>query len=411
VPNILIQQRKWVKVGRRIALATPECLALCCGGCPLWRLLALCDTTPRCDGSEPPVLYAWICATVTCTDGSPLNPGRVVSIDGLCWTVQIQQVSRPPIGDHVIQGLDPVQCVSGCDDPACPTPTLWFPGQRCGGGQTVYFCGIAQCGIYRASQAVGGGCYRVDPSGGGVVLPPNAITSAAIAGPFVDCCSCENVCRVCPLVTGAIDDPTCFGELDEFGIPVIFSRTCCRSARACYRVDRMIGTQTFDPAPFEQPSSIVNEWFPGTTGPDGVQNGYVRNTRIIEGVPLVTDHPYSLGGCGLCPVFPILPDRDPMSLTFTEGTTVPECRSSDPSLTVTEWGFAFQCGQMTHRSAYRYDAGGRIITTTFVYEASIIDDDDGVCAGRCVGRGVSAERRKNISTCAGCGAGQQRTLA
>ena len=404
--GLLIRNRKAVLVGRRLALATPGCIARCCNGCPLWQLLALCDTSPSCDGTPPPVLFAWICTTVTCLDGSPLTPGRRVYIDGFCWTVTIQQIVIPPSGDYIITGRDPVQCVSGCDDPVCPPRSLWFPGTPCNpANPVVYFCGITQCGRYRASQAVGGGCYKVDPADGGVPLPPGALTSAAIEGPYIDCCSCEPGCRVCPLVTGSISDPTCFLPLDDQGIPAIFSRTCCRSSRACYRVTRMIGTQTFSPAPFEQPRRITNEWLPGTTNPDGSVSGVMRNTREFDTLPTaVQDYPYTLGGCGLCPSFPILPDREPMSLTFTQGAAyVDECRSFDPSLVVTAFSYRYDCGSMSHNSSYRYDAGGRIITTSFLYEAGIIDDDGGTCEGRCIGRGVSAAKRKSTGGCKECG--------
>lgn len=394
--GLLIRNRKALLVGRRLALATPGCIARCCGGCPLWRLLAACNTSPSCNGT-PPILNAWICATVTCTNGSPLGVGQVVSIDGLCWTVTPQTATRPGNGDLVITGTNPVQCVSGCDDPACPTPATWYRGVPCSpSNPEVWFCGITQCGIYRTQW----GCYKVDPALGGGT-PPIGANTASGGTLYANCCACEVGCSVCPLVEGTITNPACFPA-------GLTDRTCCRSANACLRVQLLRGTQTFDPAPFQQPSRIVNEAINYRVGPGGIQIVDMQNTRTIDGTDFVTvSGPYTIGGCGYCPSLSLIPDRTLMANTFTQGVYTEDCTRVDvgggPGQIDTTWQNTWECSGQTHRSVYRYNAGNRIITTTFEYAAVIEDADGGTCEGRCVGRGSSAAKRDNAGGCTGCG--------
>jgi len=406
MPNILVTDRKWVRVGRRIALATPECRARCCNGCPLWRLLSLCDTSPRCDGSPPPVLYAWICETVTCLDGSPLTIGQVVLIDGVCWTVGIQTTTSPPPEDYIISGLDPVQCVSGCDDEACPPPNIWYRGIPCNqSNPEMWFCGITQCGIYNDGR----GCYKVDPALGGGPLPPGALYANG-GTLYTNCCTCESGCRVCPLVGGDVNDIECY--------PIELSnQTCCRSDRACIRLLRYRGTQILS-IQGVQFLTIINEAVNPTTNPDGSVTWLIRNTLLFPNQPPQTQILFGAQityGCGLCPAWTFRAPRVYLDSGFTGGGTyTEECRGypdggDGQSVVVSGWSNnSWTCDRQVQDVTYTYTdtVNQRFFVTRFEFEAVIEDDDGGVCAGRCLGRGVSAQRRAATGAgCSGCGKG------
>lgn len=403
---LVIGSQLKVQPGRsRLMLRDAAC---CCeGGCPSWRLLAVCDTSPRCDGSPPPVLSAWICTSVTCLDGSPIGIGQVVLIDGICWTAQIQTQPVPPDGAYIIAGLDPVQCVSGCDAPECPTPVTWYRGQPCNpANQPVYFCGITECGIYNA----GTGCYRVDPAMGGGPLPPGALYANG-GTLFLNCCTCESGCRVCPLVDGAVNDDECY-DLD------LANQTCCRSGRACIRLLRYRGTQLLYSGGLLF-LTIVNEAVNPTTNPDGSVTWFIRQTYTPTGQPpqvqILPPPTQTTYGCGLCPTWTFRAPRTYLDTSFTgDGTYTEECRgypdSGDgQSLVVSGWSNnSWTCARQVQDVTYTYTdtVNQRLIITRFEFEAVIEDDDGGVCAGRCIGRGVSAARRAaTASGCSGCGAG------
>lgn len=403
--GLLIRNRKAVLIGRRLALATPGCIARCCDGCSLWRRLDLCDTSPRCDGSAPPYTSAWICASVTCEDGSPLSVSRVVLIDGLCWTVQTQTATIPPPGSYIITGTEPVQCVSGCDDPACPPPALWYRGVPCNpANPEVWFCSITQCGVYRATV---GGCYRVDPATGGGTPPDGALLSYG-GLQFVDCCSCESGCIVCPLMGNDVpDDPSCYP-------PDLASRTCCRSTRACERLVRYRGTQVRTLGGVVQ-VTIVNEAVNPQTQPDGSVRWQIQQTFTLPGQPpfvQILPNAVVTFGCGGCPQLPWRAPRTYLSDAFTTGSGVigEECNGypdggNGISLSVSGWqNNVWSCDGMRQDVTYTYrEPVASVITTRYEYETRIEDDDGGVCAGRCAGRGVSAAQQKSTGGCKGCG--------
>jgi len=236
--SILIKERTWVRVGRRIARATPECIARCCNGCPQWRRLDQCDNGPTCLGEDLPEREIWICDTVRCIGDpdtplySPLN--RTVLIDGLCWTVTNVTATAPPPNSDIVEGLDPVQCVgfSACANEVCPQGTLYIRSQPCTSeGTPVYVCGITSCGTYNLSPY---GCAVVDPASGYVPAPPNAIRyNGDGLVPFVNCCDCTansgcirrmvaegpQIATLCNGVDLVIDDNDCCCEQDENGTP------------------------------------------------------------------------------------------------------------------------------------------------------------------------------------------------
>ena len=404
--NILVTDRKWVRVGRRIALATPECRASCCNGCPSWRLLAVCDTSPRCDGSPPPVLSAWICTSVTCLDGSPIGIGQRIAVDGLCWTAQIQTQPVPPPDSYIIEGLEPVQCVDDCYDEACPQPNIWYRGIPCNpANPEMWFCGITECGIYNDGR----GCYKVDPSMGGGPLPPGALYANG-GTIYTNCCTCESGCRVCPLVGGAIIDADCY-PLE------ITNQTCCRSDRACIRLLRYRGTQT-SVVGGNVVLVITNEAVNPVSNPDGSVTWRIRQTFAITGQPpqvqLLPDPVQLTYLCGMCPSWDLRATRLYQDTSFVrDGTWTEECHGYPDGgdgqvVTVSGWGNnSWTCDRMVQDVTYTYtNSFVQSFITRFEFEAIIEDDDGGVCAGRCLGRGVSAQRRAATGAgCSGCGSG------
>lgn len=386
MPSILIRNRRWLKIGRKIVLATAGCIARCCGGCPLWRRIVRCDTGPTCEGVEPPFVEAWICDSVRCTNGSPLSPGVVFVLDGACWTVAIEQHPNP--SGTRFTSKDPVECVVNCYDERCPQGVLWTLAQPCDpANPPLWICGVTVCGIYRA--AINGQCYRVDPASiqvPGPALPPGAITSPTSAGPFATCCDCANECNQCPIISGTIEDEQCFPGID-------FNRTCCRPDDACYRVDRIFGRQTFNPpAPAAEGGllySIVNEMVSSTIGPGGIQTATIRNTRLVGPFdmsppsPIITETQVIVGGCGTCPTFSqIPPEKNLASSQFTDFVTGNYCGEQPGGITLIEFAYLLNCERQVFRVEWSADVG-RIINTRFEIEVHIDNNDGGICAGRC----------------------------
>lgn len=402
---LTIGNRLVVQPGRsRLMLSDASC---CCGGCPFWTRIVSCDSGPNCVGTPSPVIEAWICASVRCIDGRPLVPPLVFLLDGLCWHAELEQQATPPPGAIVVAGLDPVQCVTGCLDPVCPQGELWLFGTPCAtGNPTVYFCGVTECGIYRAVQ---GGCYRVDPAGGyipGPGLPSGALTSPN-TGRFVDCCDCEAGCVRCPLVTGTPNNPACYPA-------DLFDRTCCRSNNSCTHIVRYRATQQQLGVP-NGPVTIVNEAIDPQTGTNGEESWMIRQT-FTQGIdpPIVTLLGRRvLAGCGVCPSWSARAPRDGLDTSFSGFTYADECvgLTGNPSMTVSGWNNnIWACDRQRQDVTYDYQdvTTGRRFITRFEFEATATDSDGGVCNGRCSGRAVSAEQRA-VSGCEGCGGSQERT--
>lgn len=394
--------------GSRIVLADASC---CCGGCPLWRKLLQCPNSPVCVGEPPPQREIWICDTVVCeTTGEPIfHPlGRTVFIDGLCWSVTADTLPVPPPGADVVGDNDPVECIglSACADPRCPQGELFLLGRPCNpANEPVYFCGVTECGIYRSVQ---GTCQLVDPATGYVPAPPGAPTSPN-TGRFLDCCECEPGCAFCPMVDGQVDNPECFPGID-------FTRSCCRSLNACYRVDRIFGRQTFNPpAPAAEGGvlhSITNEVVAFILEPGGIQTANMRNVRRIDFLDgngpqdIVSFYNTGLiGACGFCPRFRVFPaERQFAERDFTGFLPVALCGQQPPGTVLHEFTYRLSCDEQTYILDFTADVG-RLISTRVEIEAHI-EETDGTCAGRCLGRGVSHDRRA-LTGCTDCGKGNR----
>lgn len=104
--KLLLNGRKLVLIGRKLALATASCIALCCGGSgQLYYLLKLCGTI------VPPGVpqYIAVPAPFAC-GGCPLNTDRIVIYRGHCY---------------IALGLSPPACVpEACADGKCEASKL-----------------------------------------------------------------------------------------------------------------------------------------------------------------------------------------------------------------------------------------------------------------------------------------------
>lgn len=403
--------------GRLRAVGNDPSCPCCEPGCPLYRRMVRCDRAGTCFGQPPAVVYAWICDTVLCTTGGPLVAGRVVIIDGICWVVESITAPTPTPGHLVVIGTDPVECVpQGCSDIRCPQESFYVLGTPCNPNQPlVYFCGVTECGIYRRSGTPW--CYRVDPSSGHIPpdqLPPGAITAIG-TGPFASCCDCEPACELCPMVSGAVGNNTCYGPVGPNGIPLIFSQTCCRSARACLYVTTARSSQVFTPSVgFPPLQRVENEYINLIILPNGDQTAQLRNRRYFDGIAqpeeTITDIGV-VGGCGLCPSFYPNPPRDRLISGFTTGIFADECigvnNGGQPGqIDVLAWSNSWNCRSSSHLHSYRFISQVlplRTVTTTFEFGFQVVDNDGGVCSGRCAGRALLAPPLTlSTSGCQGC---------
>lgn len=422
--DVLKRGRRVVRVGRKTARDAPGCRARCCGDCALWRLIALCDTSPRCDGSLPPVLFAWICETVTCLDGSPLTIGQRVKIDGVCWTVGIQTTTNPPDEDYVIDGLDPVQCVADCYDEACPQPQSFLRSQPCNSQQQpIYVCGVTECNIYELAQY---GCHLVDPASGyipGTSLPPGAIVfNASGSQTHANCCDCgqTNGCGSQPLADPIVNRSDCTD-----GVPCyVFNQTCCCEAdlqTGAYlgKVRIVEATQTridtFDPG------FSINGAFYGYLGAQTIDpiTGYACYERFIRregfgGPTEVTQLPdiCVADACG----WVWFGEARGLFDASLGRVQCRDCPATQPNgayidnvsiaANITCTNFSLVNTMTIHDPASRFTSVQSIVLRMRI-------DGGGACSGECAGRGVSAQRRssKLISGCRGCGGDMKRSEA
>lgn len=414
-----------MRVGRRIARATPACLARCCNGCPLWRKLLQCPNGPTCIGEVPPQRELWICDTVRC-EGNPNEPlysplNRTVRIDELCWTVTNITAPVPPIGADIVEGTDPVQCVgfSACADEECPQGELFILSRPCTpGGTPVYVCGVNRCNTYNLSPY---GCAVVDPSDGYVVPPPNSIIyNADGLVPYENCCDCPapNGCVhsagvelsfFCdagnPNDLYTVDDNNCCCETDESNNP--FGRVRVIEADE----DRMQTWLNPDQFTERARSYISGE----TIDSDG--NATYERTDYFEPRPqfgqpvppfsIVTPNWRGYGsGCRLAIDSGIRPFNG-YSFFGTVGITPAAC--PDANISNVAFSYSVSCNEVFINNSYRY--------TDFLIPGVIRYYEDfsirvrarlvgsRACGGGCTGR--SSRPKTTKAGCATCG--QSRT--
>ena len=397
-----------------LKVADESCTSVCCGGgCPSWYRLVQCPTGPlTCTGGPPPTPRTiYLCTTVTCLDGSPLVPGgTVVLLAGLCWSVQLGTVPTPPVGAEVRPGNDPVRCVSGCTDQACPQGELYYISRPCSPGvPPIAVCGVTACEVR--------GCHVLDPATGGIPfsqIPPGTqiFTLADLGPPRQSCCACgpngepAGGCWNFPL-TEPVAGPPCYASTA--------GQTCCCTRDddgepvGTYRVTRCRVTQTmsrpaFPTAP-EYNAVIVLEVLDDCAG-----TGRLTITRagqdpeVTTGV--VTNFPSSC--YPRCPG--TWPTRAPriselngnhVLVGFEGNTWGYDCAfPNDPfepyvSRSVTEWDTLHACRQYTQVAEYRYENrlfpdDPRIFVTRFEWTSEVARTYADTCDHPC-GGGVTQQ--------------------
>lgn len=397
----------------RAFVADPSCP--CCDGCPSWRLLAVCDTSPRCDGSPPPVLSAWICTSVTCLDGSPIGIGQRIAVDGLCWTAQIQTQPVPPPDSYIIEGLEPVQCVDDCYDEACPQPQSFIRSQPCNSQQfPIYVCGVTECNIYGLAQY---GCHLVDPASGyipGNELPPGAVVfNASGSQTYGNCCDCAPIlgCSSSPMSdpvfnqSGCTDQPPCYS----------FPQTCCCES------DLQTGAYLGRVRIVEATQTRIDTYDPGF-GTNGAFYGYL-GAQTID--PVSRNACYErfirregFGGPTEVNQLPDLCFADECGWTWWTGFgghrglfdgSISRVQCRDCSFGAAGYidnvsiAVNITCTSYSLVNTYTIHDIQNHITSVQSIVLRMRIDGGGSCAGECIGRGVSAQRRAATGAgCSGC---------
>lgn len=440
--GLLRNTRALVRVGRRLALATPDCVARCCNGCQSWLRIVSCPAPDCGDNNPPPSTTAYICSTVRCTNGQPLTPLVVFILDGQCWSVAVAApIPVPPPGSLVVQTLDPVECLpDGCADPRCPQGALYLIGVPCNPvNQPRWFCGVNECGVY----AYNGVCYLIDPATGYVPfadLPQGAVVAAMPQGtPHVpSCCDCETsggCVRVpiyppsdpCPYqwVTECCCPFVPFGQLGPNRVRVrqfSFSQNVGygdglvhggRQYQAVYT--NSIESETIDPVTQCATYTIRHRatWYDN--------DGNVIPSITVDNTFTLTPDCASCGG----PVNYVTSGvNDPATsnqIVFGGGFAWRESCESDPPIppfsgqrvVVAGWFSRLTCRTFANGFTNVYTAPQmQTITTTYGYLAEnvAIDGSPNPCGGGCAGALQSQSNGGGRATqgCAGCGKGQSR---
>lgn len=396
---------------------TIACRSACCG-CADWRRFAQCPTGPlACTGEGPPAQrFLWVCRTVTCLDGSPIDPGRVVLIGGLCWVAE-DVTGIPPAGAEVRLSLDPVECTSGCTDGRCPQGELYYPSRPCSPGvEPIWVCGVTEC-VIRS-------CHLLDPATGGVPfdqVPPGAtvVPLGSLGPPQPSCCLCADPgppgclnewltdarpSPEDPCYPDAQGEPYCCCTLVD-GVPM--GRVRVTAMRTTQVVENPNGTPSNN-------GSITIEILPGSESIDasGCATYLVRSTRVgfgLAGPEILTSAVRLSWGCARCGFWPLRAPRltgintgggEYQLLVGGEGTEWGlSCVGYDTgpvNLTVEEWSARHRCDGMRQAARYVYVADNypgtpgfdTRITTTFEFEAVVVrwGDEPDTCNQQCGGR-------------------------
>lgn len=375
---------------------SPDCP--CCGGegCPQWRLLEGCRAGGTCAPPGTPRPQLWICATVVCTNGEPITIADVVYIDNLCWEWTGTGAPTPPAGAMVVTSMDPVPCVSGCDDEVCPPQDYYIRAQLCSGEQTaeeVWVCGVTHCTMRD--------CYLLDPFAppGPTpldLLPPNALILrlSDLGPPHTNCCDCQVSCQQAPL----------YADLDPANNPCINrpQQTCCCTTTGdqffvegrlrtleCSVTQIMTNHPSLPDTKFEvfivDESRDANRCFIYRFGYriTNLETGQI----IEEGVD--EDPIGNFGGCSACGNWPMTAPRRVFIrgrgqiIVGDEGDHWgAACLFNDSSDGISrstlQWLPFATCRTFTQRAAYFYDTPNHAdFQTTFVYRGEVVEN------GRC----------------------------
>lgn len=439
--GLLRNTRALVRVGRRLARATPDCIALCCNGCPSWLRIVSCPAPDCGDSNPPPSTTAYICSTVRCTSGQPLTPLVVFILDGQCWSVAVAApIPTPPPGSLVVQTLDPVECIpDGCADPRCPQGALYLIGVPCNPTNPVkWFCGVNECGVYQYN----GVCYLIDPATGYVPfadLPQGAVVASMPQGtPHVPtCCDCETSggCVRVPIYPPS--DPCPYQWVSECCCPFVAPGTLgpTRVRVRAFTLTQTVGWSLIFPNPGGVQATINNSIELEEIGPTGCAAYRIRHTatwyRQDNGLVDFTENYWywvtpicaSCGGpveydIAFPPVGQGGPtqgeiDRGIVFGGFPNGLFVGGCQSVG-FMHVSGWTSQRTCRTFREAATWQWiDTNvNQTITTTYNYLAEnvAIDGSPNPCGGGCAGALQSQQNGGGRATqgCAGCGKGQAR---
>lgn len=403
--------------------AGDDCEAECCNaGCSLWWYIRQCPPQMQCDGNPPPApRAAWICDSIRCSDGRPLQQGVTIVLDETCWVVSGIQRVEPNTDDPRIEGLDSVECIgdNACNDPRCPQGPLFVRSRPCGGQQAVYVCSVFVCGVYPIPGPPGiGGCHIVDPADGFVRaadLPPGAVVRDGANLPRYDsCCDsrCGGGCFSFPL-DGAI-----FGVPDPCR-PVDPAALCCCTLgtgrvrlTALGTTQRVGGYGGFPDPIITWSTSIVSE----SIDSNGCATYRMRTVQTVApgfGDPVVVPDWFYSPGCGECGTWAMDPVRlvetVPQGIPIVTGNGFglwsPDCVGQgvfgvDRQTIRVGWNWQATCRAVTLDASYRwfddpaFGGVGQEVITEFTYHAEIVPWGNtpgvGDCAGRCTSTAVGA---------------------
>lgn len=243
--------------GRKLVLASPACIDICCGTpppCLRFVSLAPCvppgGPSPFCDVTAPPIAA---CDDTLCTGGTPAFPPGSEShlwiINGRCYT-RLPGTFPPdgfPEGTLFLAPGTRIQCLgpAQCNDERCPTGRSFYEAQPCAGSQAditlphyrVFVCVglVTDCGTFDFGFRTPDGrpiCYRLQPSTifGESELPGGAtIITTPIGTGLRSCCACLQpaVCAQVALAEGGCRrlDPTvppgticCCAQTDRYQV-------------------------------------------------------------------------------------------------------------------------------------------------------------------------------------------------
>lgn len=436
MPNALAKNGRAVARGTT-AVFRSDAPCECCDQCPSWRELVQCDTgSIQCSPESP--RHVWICTSVTCTNGEPITPNTVVFLDGHCFVAQNNTAPRPPEGAEYRPSLDPLQCVTACNQSPCPQGDLWYRAVPCAPqNEVIYVCGVTRCEIR--------GCYKVDPAVGGIPysqIPAGATTVTINDLPQVSqtCCECDStVCANIPLTTTIPppDDP-CYGAA--------YGRTCC-----CTTIVNNQGVRV-TVGRLRSPEWSVHQEVRGGFGRtvtdvtidptsrqvdlNGCESFIVVSTQqsydpggAPVGDPVVVRGIRAGLGCEACGQWGLRAPREligPPYLPF-QTITGDEGRSwgyacqgyfspeTGERLDVLNWSAQWDCTYMEQVASYRYTSTFSVTETTFRYRGVVVKPDGSQgdpCNDRCGGQilpGDAPQPARASSGCGGCGSGQKRT--
>jgi hypothetical protein len=425
-------------LGTRAVVSDPSCP--CCDGCPLWRQLIQCLQGPSdCVTNPPPPMVVWVCATVTCSDGSPLEPGTVVKIDNFCFVVTTTTFANP-VG-ILLPDVTTLPCYPSCQDANCPQGELYWPAFPCAQvndeeRDIIWVCGVPPGCHVRA-------CLVIDGSVPPVLYHQIPQDPPPLLARFIDltptsrsCCECLNAV---PCVTNNLLD------YDPTGLacaPVPQDQCCCQFEPG---VPFSVPSMTYRITHAYTRQTVLRPDFPN----DPTINGVIELEMIDDCTSTARGTITGLGQppgnevIGLSNLPPACYRRCPGTWPYVAGRLVDvagfqfivglrgqtwgdDCESgfTNPLDELETLLFSTQatCRSFSQIAEYRYTertipGDTRVFITRFEFTAEVIGPNQCEDCGGSIGGGVplNVDGTTNVAAaatpCGGCGQGQGRTPA